>query len=47
MELGTCYGEPDKTLAVVDGKQIERAIYNLLLNACQAVHATGAPGTVR
>ena len=28
---------PSETSAVVDGKQIERAIYNLLLNACQAV----------
>ena len=32
-------GEPATTLAVVDGKQIERAIYNLLLNACQAARA--------
>jgi signal transduction histidine kinase len=29
------------TLAVVDAKQIERAIYNLLLNACQAVRCSG------
>jgi signal transduction histidine kinase len=32
---------PTETLAVVDEKQIERAIYNLLLNACQSVR----PGT--
>jgi len=31
------YGEPSETAAVLDGKQIERAIYNLLLNACQSV----------
>ncbi|MGA8731395.1 MAG: ATP-binding protein [Terracidiphilus sp.] len=30
---------PAETTAIVDGKQIERAIYNLLLNACQAVRA--------
>ena len=30
------YGEPSETAAVLDGKQIERAIYNLLLNACQS-----------
>jgi signal transduction histidine kinase len=29
--------DPAETAAVVDGKQIERAIYNLLLNACQAI----------
>jgi len=34
------YGDPASTMAVIDGKQIERAIYNLLLNACQSVHAT-------
>jgi signal transduction histidine kinase len=28
-------------LAMVDGKQIERAIFNLLLNACQAVRTPG------
>lgn len=28
--------EPADTAALVDGKQIERAIYNLLLNACQS-----------
>lgn len=30
------YGDAARTLAVVDGKQIERAVYNLLLNACQS-----------
>lgn len=45
--LNAEYGEGAKTLAVVDAKQIERALYNLLLNACQsrrvpndAVHVT-------
>jgi signal transduction histidine kinase len=32
--------DPAETAAVVDGKQIERAIYNLLLNACQAIRAS-------
>jgi signal transduction histidine kinase len=30
------YGDPVETAVIVDGKQIERAIFNLLLNACQA-----------
>lgn len=30
------YGEPKETVAVLDARQIERAIYNLLLNACQS-----------
>jgi signal transduction histidine kinase len=30
------YGDPNETAAVLDARQIERAIYNLLLNACQA-----------
>jgi signal transduction histidine kinase len=30
------YGDPADSAALVDGKQIERAIYNLLLNACQS-----------
>ena len=41
------YGFPGTTLAVVDAQQIERAVYNLLLNACQsrspspaAIHVT-------
>ncbi len=32
-------GVPDKTVALVDAKQVERAIYNLLINACQAARA--------
>jgi signal transduction histidine kinase len=30
------YGYPGTTLAVVDAQQIERAVYNILLNACQS-----------
>ena len=30
------YGDTADSAALVDGKQIERAIYNLLLNACQS-----------
>jgi signal transduction histidine kinase len=32
----TNYTEPTTSIANVDGKQMERAFYNLLLNACQA-----------
>jgi signal transduction histidine kinase len=31
-----CFGDHEDLVATIDGKQIERAIYNLLLNACQA-----------
>jgi signal transduction histidine kinase len=40
--LITEYGDPTETAVVVDGKQIERAISNLLLNACQSVRSMGA-----
>lgn len=30
------YGAPNETIAVLDARQIERAVYNLLLNACQS-----------
>lgn len=39
-------GEPGATEAFVDAKQIERAIYNLLLNACQAPRPDGTPAIV-
>jgi len=42
----THYGDPTDTEAVVDGKQIERAIYNLLLNACQSIRQVGTPANV-
>lgn len=34
-------GNPANTAAAVDAKQIERAIFNLLLNACQSQRAIG------
>jgi signal transduction histidine kinase len=37
--LVTGYGDPVETAVFVDGKQIERAIFNLLLNGCQAVRS--------
>jgi signal transduction histidine kinase len=39
-------GEPGATEAFVDAKQIERAVYNLLLNACQAPRPEGTPALV-
>ncbi len=41
VSLITNLGDPALTAVVVDGKQIERAVCNLLLNACQAVRTTG------
>ncbi len=38
--------DPAETTAVVNGKQIERAISNLLLNACQSVRSLGAAAYV-
>ena len=35
------HGPPAETAVFVDAKQIERAIYNLLLNACQAARVAG------
>jgi len=35
------YGDPSQTAIVGDGKQIERALCNLLLNACQATRPSG------
>lgn len=34
------YGDPTETEVAVDGKQIERAIFNLLLNACQSARCS-------
>jgi signal transduction histidine kinase len=39
--LITRYGDPTETAAIVDGKQIERAIFNLALNACQTRRSPG------
>ena len=47
IKLATCYGDPADSVAVVDGMQIERAIYNLLLNACQSVRSAGPSGQVK
>jgi signal transduction histidine kinase len=47
IKLATCYGDPADSVAVVDAMQIERAIYNLLLNACQSVRSAGSSGQVK
>jgi signal transduction histidine kinase len=44
--IETHYGDPTETAAVVDGKQIERAISNLLLNACQSARTVESGGYV-
>lgn len=44
VHLRAQHGDPETTMAIVDAKQIERAIYNLLLNACQATRGS-AGGT--
>lgn len=44
--LETHYGDAAETVVNVDGKQIERAISNLLVNACQAVRSQGPSGKV-
>ncbi len=46
VSLVTRLDDPAQTGAVVDGKQIERAVCNLLLNACQAVRTTGRPASI-
>jgi signal transduction histidine kinase len=46
VEIEVRYGDPGETAVVVDQKQIERAIFNLLLNACQSVRASAEPGHV-
>jgi signal transduction histidine kinase len=44
--LTTRWGDPRQTALVADGKQIERALCNLLLNACQAARGTGRKASV-
>lgn len=39
--------EPLESSALVDGKQVERAIYNLLLNACQSARTGEAEARVK
>lgn len=46
VSLITRCNEAAQTEVIVDGKQIERAICNLLLNACQAVRAEGREASV-
>jgi signal transduction histidine kinase len=46
VKLVTSLGEPSESAAEVDGKQIERAISNLLLNACQSARFVGATASV-
>jgi len=46
VKLVTSLGEPSESGAEVDGKQIERAISNLLLNACQSARFVGATASV-
>jgi len=41
------YGDPVDTGALVDARQIERAIYNLLLNACQSSNVRGETRKVK
>lgn len=40
------YGDPAETVAEVDGKRIERALYNLLLNAFQAARMNASDASV-
>ena len=46
VRIETRYGDPAKTGVVVDEKQIERAIFNLLLNACQSVRVSANTANV-
>ena len=40
------HGDPAETAVAVDGKQIERAIFNLLLNACQSARCSAGVARV-
>jgi len=46
VRLETRYTDAAGTRVVVDGNQIERALFNLLINACQAVQPLGGSGHV-
>lgn len=46
VEIVTRYGDPTETAVRADAKQIERAIYNLLLNACEAARIGSGPARV-
>lgn len=44
--ITTKYCDPTETEVYADAKQIERALFNLLINACQSVRAPGEPAKV-
>lgn len=46
VKLTAKYCDAAETAALVDGKQIERAIYNLLLNACQSARTNEQDASV-
>lgn len=46
VKLATHCSDPTETAVRADGKQIERAISNLLINACQSVRSMGAEAHV-
>jgi signal transduction histidine kinase len=46
VSIAVTHCDPLDTAALVDGKQIERAIYNLLINACQSAHGCNGCGRV-
>ena len=47
VHLTATHCEPAESSALVDGKQVERAIYNLLLNACQAARTGEGEASVQ
>lgn len=47
VHLTATHCEPAESSALVDGKQVERAIYNLLLNACQAARTSEGEARVQ
>jgi signal transduction histidine kinase len=47
VQLTATHCEPAETTALVDAKQVERAIYNLLLNACQSARTGEAEARVQ
>jgi len=46
VKLVTQCGDPADSVASVDGKQIERAVSNLILNACQSARSVGKDAIV-
>jgi signal transduction histidine kinase len=47
VQLTATHCDPAETTALVDAKQVERAIYNLLLNACQSARTGEAEARVQ